>query len=160
MEIAVYLDDDRNIIGVNNTNDIAAEKQASEKGWTLIQNSDPAFLITESYLWTVRESDNKLVHKSTGLTPDEETKASLSDLTKGQLNGQLMDEQFQQAVTVMTKQAIQDKLTAQMAVTELTKQVADLTVKLDKANGAESVPETPTDVTSTATTNGATVTAK
>ena len=72
MEIAVYLDDSRNIINVNDTNDIAAEKQAKEKGWTLIQNSDPAFSIDEMYKWTVRESDNKLVHKSTGMTPDEE----------------------------------------------------------------------------------------
>ena len=72
MEIAVYLDGDRNIIGVNSTNDIAAEKQANEKGWTLIQNSDPTFSIDNMYEWTVRESDGLLVHKSTGMTPDEE----------------------------------------------------------------------------------------
>lgn len=72
MEIAVYLDDDRNIIGVNNTNDFAAEKQANEEGWTLIQKSNPAFSINEMSNWTVRESDGLLVHKSTGLTPDEE----------------------------------------------------------------------------------------
>lgn len=72
MEIAVYLDDDRNIINVNDTNDVAVEKQAKEKGWTLILNSDPAFSIDEMYKWTVRESDNKLVHISTGMTPDEE----------------------------------------------------------------------------------------
>lgn len=72
MEIAVYLDDDRNIINVNDTNDVAAEKQAKEKGWTLILNSDQAFSIDEMYKWTVRESDNKLVHISTGMTPDEE----------------------------------------------------------------------------------------
>lgn len=72
MEIAVYLDDDRNIIGVNNTNNLAAEMQANEKGWTLIQNSDPAFSINEMYEWTIRQSDNKLVHISTGMTPDEE----------------------------------------------------------------------------------------
>lgn len=72
MEIAVYLDNDRNIIGVNNTNNLAAEIQANEKGWTLIQNSDPAFSIDEMFKWTVRQSDNKLVHISTGMTPDEE----------------------------------------------------------------------------------------
>ncbi|CAJ1187716.1 hypothetical protein CPR19081_DFPECDIO_01091 [Companilactobacillus paralimentarius] len=37
MEIAVYLDDDRNIIGVNNTSNIAAETQANEKGWIDVQ---------------------------------------------------------------------------------------------------------------------------
>lgn len=72
MEIAVYLDNDINIIGVNNTNNLAAEIQANEKGWTLIQNSDPAFSIDEMFKWTVRQSDNKLVHISTGMTPDEE----------------------------------------------------------------------------------------
>jgi len=56
MEIAVYLDNDRNILGVNNTNDIAAEMQANEEGWTLIQNSNPAFSIDNMYEWTVRES--------------------------------------------------------------------------------------------------------
>ena len=160
MEIAVYLDDDRNIIGVNNTNNLAAEMQANEKGWTLIQNSDPAFSIENMYEWTVRESDNKLVHISTGLTPDEETKALLSELTKSQLKGKLMAEQAQQAITAVTKQAIQDKFTSQMAITELTKQVADLSAKLDKANGVDRAPETPTDVTSTATASGANITAK
>lgn len=160
MEIAVYLDDGRNIIGVNNTNNLAAEKQAIEKGWTLIQNSDPAFSIDEMYKWTVRESDGLLVHKSTGQTPDEEAKALLSELTKGQLKGQMTADQVQQVITSVTKQAIQDKLTSQMAITALTKQVADLTIKLNKATGAESTPETPTDVTSTATADGAVITAK
>jgi len=162
MKIAVQLDNDRNIINTNVTNEFGAELQVKlfkDKGWLLV-NADSSFSISNRNKWTIRESDNKLVHISRGLTPDEETKASLSDLTKSQLKGQLMDDQFQQAVTVMTKQAIQDKLAAQTAVTELTKQVADLTVKLDKANGVDSAPETPTDVTSTATTNGATVTAK
>ena len=160
MEIAVYLDNDRNIICVNNTSNIAAEKQANEKGWTLIQNSDPAFSIDNMYEWTVRKSDDKLVHISTGLTPDEEAKASLAELTKGQLKGQQMDNQFQQAITVMTKQAVQDKLTSQMAITKLTKQVVDLTVKLDKANGVDPTPEAPADVTSTATNDGAVITAQ
>jgi hypothetical protein len=71
MKIAVQLDDARNIIGINATNDYAAEQQSKIDGWTLIQ-SDPAFLVSKSYLWTVRESDNALVHISTGMTPDEE----------------------------------------------------------------------------------------
>ncbi|MDR4934414.1 hypothetical protein RF371_11490 [Companilactobacillus paralimentarius] len=160
MEIAVYLDDGRNIIGVNNTNNLAAEMQANEKGWTLIQNSDPDFSIDEMFKWTVRESDNKLVHKSTGKTPDEEMKNTIKILTEGQLNGQLTDKQVQEAVTAMTKQAIQNQLTSQMAITELTKQVANLTIKLDAANGIDPTPEAPADVTSAATTSGANITAK
>ena len=160
MEIAVYLDNDRNIINVNNTNNLAAEKQAIEKGWTLIQNSDPAFSIDEMYKWTVRESDGLLVHKSTGQTPDEEAKALLSELTKGQLKVQMTADQVQQAITSVTKQAIQDKLTSQMVITGLIKQVADLTTKLNKLSGVDSALEAPTDVTSTATNDGAVITAK
>lgn len=71
MKISIKLDADRNIIGVNNTNDSAAEAQSKIKGWSLIE-SNPAFSIENKELWTVRESDNALVHISTGMTPDEE----------------------------------------------------------------------------------------
>lgn len=160
MEIAVYLDNDRNILGVNNTNDFAAEMQANEEGWTLIKNSNQAFSIDNMYEWTVRESDGLLVHKSTGLTPDEEAKSLLSELTKGQLKVQMTADQVQQAITAVTKQAIQDKLTSQTVITALTKQVTDLTAKLNKISGVDSAPEAPTDVTSTATNDGAVITAK
>lgn len=71
MKIAIKLDENRNIIGINATNDYAAEQQSKIDGWTLV-DSNPAFSIDESFKWTVRESDNKLVHISTGMTPDEE----------------------------------------------------------------------------------------
>lgn len=71
MKISIKLDADRNIIGVNNTNDSAVEAQSKIKGWSLIE-SNPAFSIENKELWTVRESDNALVHISTGMTPDEE----------------------------------------------------------------------------------------
>lgn len=74
MKIAVQLDDNRNIIGTVITNELGAELQVKlfkDKGWTLV-DSDPAFSIDESFKWTIRESDNKLVHISTGMTPDEE----------------------------------------------------------------------------------------
>lgn len=160
MEIAVYLDDGRNIIGVNNTNNLAAEMQASEKGWTLIQNSDPAFSIDNMYEWTVRESDNKLVHISTGKTPDEETKASLVELTKDQLKDSLTKDQLQNGLTILSKQYIEDKANSRMVTAELTKQIAELTIKLDKVMGIDPTPKVPTDVTSTAATDGATITAK
>ncbi|WP_125588557.1 hypothetical protein [Companilactobacillus jidongensis] len=159
MKIAVQLDDDRNITGIYGSPESGAEKQSKIEGWTLV-DSNPAFYIDNMYSWTVRESDNKLVHISTGMTPDEETKESLTNLTKGQLKGQLMNQQFQQAVTVMTKQAIQDKLAAQMAITALTKQVADLTTKLDKANGVNPTPTTPSEVKSVATVDGAVISAQ
>lgn len=48
-----------------------ALEQAKVNGWTLV-NSDPAFLISQMSLWTIREPDHVLVHVSTGMTPDEE----------------------------------------------------------------------------------------
>lgn len=71
MKIAIFLDTNRNILTVNNTNENAAIEQSKKEGWTLI-NDDPAFLVSERYMWTVRASDNKLVHIATGMTPDEE----------------------------------------------------------------------------------------
>lgn len=71
MKIAVKLNEDKIVINTNNTNEKAAKEQAKKEGWTLVE-SDPAFSIETEYLWTVRESDNKLVHISTGMTPDEE----------------------------------------------------------------------------------------
>lgn len=159
MEIAVYLDDSRNIINVNDTNDIAAEKQAKEKGWILIQ-SDPAFLVSESYLWTVRESDNKLVHISTGLTPDEETKVSLVELTKDQLKDSLTKDQLQMALTTLTKEYIEDKANSRMVTTELTNRIAELTIKLDKVMGIDPTPTTPSEVKSVATVDGAVISAQ
>lgn len=71
MKIAVKLNEDKSVQFVNNTSEEAALNQSKDKGWTLVE-SDPAFSIETEYLWTVRESDGKLVHISTGMTPDEE----------------------------------------------------------------------------------------
>ena len=73
MKIAVQLDEDRNILNVNNTSEYGSELQVKlgDKGWILVDNN-PTFLASESYLWTIRELDNTLVHISTGMTPDEE----------------------------------------------------------------------------------------
>lgn len=159
MKIAVRLNEDKIVINTNNTNEKAAKEQAKKEGWTLVE-SDPAFSIETEYLWTVRESDNTLVHISTGKTPDEETKASLVELTKDQLKDGLTKDQLQMGLTALSKQYIEDKANSIMVTAELTKQIADLTIKLDKVMGIDPTPKVPTDVTSTATTDGATITAK
>ena len=71
MKIAVQLDDDRNINRINATSDYAAEKQSEVEGWMLVR-SNVDFSISNKDIWTVRKSDNILVHISTGMTPDEE----------------------------------------------------------------------------------------
>ena len=103
-------------------------KYALKEGWTLV-DSDPAFSTDQKYLWTVRESDTKLVHISTGKTPDEETKDSIAELTKLGLAGQLTDAQVQAAITSLTKQNLQltqDNVNFKTAITSLTQQIADL----------------------------------
>ncbi|HIY92344.1 MAG TPA: hypothetical protein H9820_05295 [Candidatus Companilactobacillus pullicola] len=159
MKIAIKLDENRNIIGINATNDYAAEQQSKIDGWTLV-DSNPAFSIDEMYKWTVRESDNALVHVKTGLTPDEETKKSLTNLTKEQLNDSLTKDQLQMALTALTKEYIEDKANSRMVTTELTNRIADLTIKLDKVMGIDPTPTTPSEVKSVATVDGAVISAQ
>ncbi|WP_369833409.1 hypothetical protein AB8P52_04245 [Companilactobacillus pabuli] len=159
MKISIKLDTNKNIIGINNTNDSAAENQSKIKGWLLVE-SDPAFSIDNKELWTVRESDNKLVHISTGLTPDEETKVSLVELTKDQLKDSLTKDQLQMALTTLTKEYIEDKANSRMVTTELTNRIAELTIKLDKVMGIDPTPTTPSEVKSVATVDGAVISAQ
>lgn len=133
MKIAIQMDSDRNIIGILQTDDSTAERQSKFDGWTLVE-SDPTFLISDKELWTIRESDNVLVHVSTGQTPDEENKTTLTELTKMQLAGQLTYGQLQSAVTVLTKQMAQDKITYQAAITALTKELAQQKIDSSASN--------------------------
>lgn len=159
MKIAIKLDENRNIIGINATNDYAAEQQSKIDGWTLV-DSNPAFSIDESFKWTVRESDNKLVHISTGMAPDEETKKSLTNLTKEQLKDSLTKDQLQMTLTTLTKEYIEDKANSRMVTTELTNRIAELTIKLDKVMGIDPTPTTPSEVKSVATVDGAVISAQ
>lgn len=159
MKIAVKLNENKSVQFVNNTNEEAALNQSKEEGWTLVE-SDPTFSIDNKFLWTVRASDNKLVHISTGLTPDEETKESLTNLTKEQLNDSLTKAQLQMALTTLTKEYIEDKANSNLVTNELTKQIADLTIKLDKVMGIDPTPQSPTDVKSVATNDGAVISAQ
>lgn len=155
-QIAVYI---RNNMVTNVATEKSALLYASKKGWILV-DSDPTFSIENKFLWTVRESDTKLVHISTGLTPDEETKASLSDLTKSQLKDSLTKDQLQTALTTLTKEYIEDKANSRMVTAELTKQIAELTIKLDKVMGIDPTPTTPSEVKSVATVDGAVISAQ
>lgn len=101
MKIAIKLDSNRNIIGINNTNENAAIIQAQKEGWMLIE-SNPAFLVNESYKWTVRDSDNTLVHVTSKLTPEEESQKSSTEMTDMLLAyGSDIDE-IKQSITALT----------------------------------------------------------
>jgi len=159
MIIAVKLDQNNQIDNVNLTDEDTAFRQSKVAGWLLV-NGDSSFSISNRNKWTVRESDNALVHISTGLTPDEETKESLTNLTKQQLNDSLTKAQLQMALTTLTKEYIEDKANSNLVTNELTKQIADLTIKLDKVMGVDPTPQSPTEVKSVATVVGAVISAQ
>ena len=99
-----------------------------QTGWTEVEN-DPAFNIENMMEWTVRSTDNCLVHILTGKTPDEENKDALAELTKQNLAFQLTDTQVQATVTALTKQnlqLVQDSANYKTAITALTQQIAEL----------------------------------
>ncbi len=98
------MDSFRSIIGFADSK--TAEKQSKIKGWTLVE-SDPSFLVSEMYLWTVRQFDNKLVHVSSQLTPDEENQKSQTELTS-MLMAQGQDiESIKQSITELTNLQLQ-----------------------------------------------------
>ena len=106
MKIAVKLNEDKSVQFVNNTSEEAALNQSKDKGWTLV-DSDPTFSIDNKYQWTVRESDNKLVHVSSQLTPDEENQKSQTELTS-MLMAQGQDiESIKQSITELTNLQLQ-----------------------------------------------------
>lgn len=61
--------------------------QDKNKGWIIVEDN-PAFSIAEKFNWTIRPADNVLVHKSTGMTPAEETKQAIAML--GNTSGQAL----------------------------------------------------------------------
>lgn len=139
MKIAVQLDNGRNIIGTVTTNELGAELQVKlfkDKGWVLV-DSDPTFSSSDSYLWTVRKSDNKLVHISTNMTPDEESQNNFTTLTMQNLNLTKDVKEAQTGITSLTQaqlQDAQDKADIKNGMTEITKQLAAMQLQLASQN--------------------------
>lgn len=148
MKIAIQLNSDRNIIGIYSSPESGAEQQSKIEGWTLV-DSDPAFLITESYLWTVREEDNKLVYISDNRTSDERNQANITALTQDGLATKMTTVQLQTAVTQLTKSNLQltldnatlktdrdqlksDSSTQQQAITQLTTELMSMKLSTEQ----------------------------
>ncbi|WP_125711775.1 hypothetical protein [Companilactobacillus kedongensis] len=131
--------------------------QNKSKGWIVVED-EPAFSIDEKFLWTIRPSDNVLVHKSTNMTPGEEHNDVLTKLTLQNLQLTKIIEDLKTALTTSTKQNLSlmadnadqkntsDEL--QSAVTQLTKEVIGI-----KAAQEPDTTSADTD-TSTTTDNG------
>lgn len=136
MKIAVKLNQDNSIQYTNATNEDSALKQSRYDGWTLVE-SDPAFSVNESYLWTVRESDNKLVHISTNMTPDEESQNNFTTLTMQNLNLTKDVKETQSGITSLTQaqlQDAQDRADIKNGMTEITKRLAAMQLQLATQN--------------------------
>lgn len=124
-QIAVFLQN--NIVDGFVPEDFAPA-QSKIKGWTLVDN-DPAFSIESKSLWTIRQSDNRLVYVSDNKTSEERNQSTITELTKGHLNNQMTGAQLQTAVTALTKQNLQltqDSANYKTAITALTQQIAEL----------------------------------
>ncbi|WP_334328456.1 hypothetical protein [Companilactobacillus sp. HBUAS59699] len=98
-KIAIQLSDDRSIIGY--ASESTAEAQSKYESWTLVA-SNPVFSIDNMYSWTVRESDNTLVHISTMLTPEEESHKSAKELTDIILANSTDIEDIKKSVMLLT----------------------------------------------------------
>ena len=131
MKIAVQVDDGKNIININNTNEDGARKQAEtygNEGWVLV-NSVPTFSIDQKHLWTVRSGDNVLVHIDTNQTPEEEKNTVITKLTLQNLAQSNEIEELKKISTAQTLQALQDakdKEEQQKVITNLTVQILKL----------------------------------
>lgn len=132
-QIAVEI---KNGIVSNIATEKSAQAYASKDGWMLVE-SDPAFLPSEMYKWTVRQADNKLVHISTGMTPDEESQNNFTTLTMQNLNLTKDVKETQSGITSLTQaqlQDAQDKADIKNGMTEITKQLAAMQLQLATKN--------------------------
>lgn len=128
MKIAIQLDEKRNILDFNDTNDAIAEKKAKEIGWILAE-SNTAFLANESNLWTIREPDSMLVHVQTNQTPEEEKDAVITQLTLQNLSLVNDVADLKKLTTAQTLQSLQDakdKSEQNEVITGLTKEILEL----------------------------------
>lgn len=75
--------------------------QKSENGWVFVEE-DLRILKEDIHLWTVRQSDNVLVHKSTGLTPEEESQKSATEMTNILMGNAKDIEDIKQSITALT----------------------------------------------------------
>lgn len=160
VKVAFKQDDDGNITDIAEYP--SSLYQDKNKGWIVVED-DPTFSISEKFNWTIRPTDNALVHKSTNMTPDEEHNDVLTKLTLQNLQLTKIIEDLKTALTTSTKQNlslmadnadqknISDEL--QSAVTQLTKEVIGMKAAPAPAPAPDTTLSTEPD-TSTATENG------
>jgi len=128
MKIAITLNEDRSINETNETNEDAAIKQSKFDGWFLV-DSNSFFIESEKHLWTVRESDNALVHIATNQTPEEEKNAIITQLTLQNLSlsNDISDlKKLTKAQTLQSLQDAKDKSEQKEVITGLTKEILEL----------------------------------
>ncbi|WP_338232795.1 hypothetical protein [Companilactobacillus muriivasis] len=136
MIIAVKLDQNNQIDNVNLTDEDTAFRQSKVAGWLLV-NADSSFSISNRNKWTVRESDNKLVHISTDMTPDEESQQNFTTLTMQNLATSKDVKEVQSGITALTQSQLadtQDKIDIKNGLTEVTKELATMQLKLATLN--------------------------
>jgi len=136
MIIAVQLNQNNQINNVNLTDEDTAIRQSKIADWLLV-NADSSFSISNRDKWTVRESDNKLVHVDTNMTPDEESQQNFTTLTMQNLATSKNVKEVQSGVTALTQSQLadaQDKIDIKTGLTEVTKELASMRLQLATLN--------------------------
>lgn len=128
MKIAILLSSDGNIAKVNSTSDEGAQRQSYLDG-SIVVNANTSFRVEDKDNWTVRESDNVLVHKDTNQTPEEEKNAVITQLTLQNLQQANEINELKKISTSQTLQVLQDakdKEEQQKVITNQTVQILEL----------------------------------
>lgn len=75
---------------------------AVNNGDYVVVEDNPSFKVSERFQWTIRQSDNVLVHKSTGLTPEEESQKSSTEITNVLMANAKDIDDIKQSITALT----------------------------------------------------------
>jgi len=100
----------------------------NDKDWIIV-DADSNFVIDEKFLWTIRNSDNKLVHISTNQTSEEEKNTVITQLTLQNLSLKNDVSDLKKLSTAQALQSLQDskdKSEQQEVITGLTKKILEL----------------------------------
>ncbi|HCD08243.1 MAG TPA: hypothetical protein DEQ50_08320 [Lactobacillus sp.] len=126
--IAVQLEKDKSILNTYLKPESGVIRQGKEPGWEVVNNVS-GFLDAEKHLWTVRQSDNTLVHISTNKTPEEEKNSVIAQLTLQNLalSNDIADlKKLSTAQTLQSLQDAKDKSDQNEVITGLTKEILEL----------------------------------
>lgn len=138
MKIAIHINDIGIISEIVSTSEEAAREKSQDPEWTLV-DEDIEFKIDNQFNWTLRQNDNKLVHRDTNMTPQEEKNTVITNLTLQNLTqaNEITElKKFSTAQTLQSLQDAQDKNGLQKVITNQTMQILELQKSINNMKAA------------------------